>query len=71
MVINGSNPRGSGTALTVNGSLYANNFQLGEVAVPSGYILTSVNNNVAVWTSPTSINDLDAGIIVFTGVGVL
>jgi hypothetical protein len=71
MVINGSNPRGSGTALTVNGSLYANNFQLGEVAVPSGYILTSTNNNVAVWTSPTSINDLDAGIIVFTGVGVL
>lgn len=61
----------NGNLFSINANLYANSLQLGSVSVPSGYILTSSTGNIAQWSPQTNINDLDGGIIVFSGVGVV
>lgn len=57
-------------SLSISGYLYTDNIKIGKSTVPSGYILTSTSGNIAQWQSSTTINELDGGVIVFSGVNL-
>lgn len=69
-IIDTANGLNQYASLSVSGYLYTDNIKLGSVSVPSGYILTSTSGNIASWQNPTTINSLDGGIVVFSGVSL-
>lgn len=69
-IINQNNNLNKYASLSVSGYLYTDYIKIGQSPVPSGYILVSASGNIAEWKSTTTINQLDGGVIVFSGVNL-